>query len=106
MPADVSADMKPELFLNKLHACRHIYIWQDGVEPEQDPEWGQKELKRKQLIELVDYINQNHEGNLKDVMEFVTLHRWPRRCFEASWQTPRPHSLCTTLAHLQVHIRL
>ena len=60
-----------------MKACQRVFVWEDGLEPDDDPQWIEKERKRIQLEELVDYINQNprdifNEGNLRDVVDFVS----------------------------------
>eukprot|EP00299_Pterocystis_sp_00344_P012727 c6147_g1_i2.p1 GENE.c6147_g1_i2~~c6147_g1_i2.p1 ORF type:complete len:443 (-),score=87.23 c6147_g1_i2:59-1387(-) len=48
------------------------------AEGEDDPQLGQKELKRKQLVEVLDHINENqkalNEANMPNVMEFVSVN--------------------------------
>lgn len=76
---DVPASEKKALFVTKMKACQRMFVWQDGVEPGDDPQWPQKELKRQQLVSLVDYINASPKGtfdeeNMPIVVEFVATN--------------------------------
>eukprot|EP00300_Choanocystis_sp_HF-7_P030387 c39212_g1_i1.p1 GENE.c39212_g1_i1~~c39212_g1_i1.p1 ORF type:complete len:534 (+),score=131.11 c39212_g1_i1:59-1660(+) len=76
---DTSLEERPALFLTKMKACHRRFVWEDGLEPQDDPQWEAKEQKRIQLVELVDYINQNpknvfSEGNLQNVIDFVSTN--------------------------------
>lgn len=75
---DVPASQRPELFTQKLKACERMFLWQDLGNGDDDPEWAEKEMKREQLVELIDYINSNSkvfsEDNMAVVMEFVSVN--------------------------------
>eukprot|EP00301_Raphidiophrys_heterophryoidea_P013135 c20485_g1_i1.p1 GENE.c20485_g1_i1~~c20485_g1_i1.p1 ORF type:complete len:569 (-),score=108.00 c20485_g1_i1:413-2119(-) len=76
---DVPAGDRVSLFLRKLRACQRMFVWHDGVEPQDDPQWEVKELKRKQLVELVDFINQNSklvfvEDYFDDIVAFASVN--------------------------------
>eukprot|EP00301_Raphidiophrys_heterophryoidea_P014063 c2173_g1_i1.p1 GENE.c2173_g1_i1~~c2173_g1_i1.p1 ORF type:complete len:388 (-),score=127.27 c2173_g1_i1:645-1808(-) len=76
---DVSIMEKGPLFQRKLKACQRMYVWRDGVEPSEDTQWDAKETKRKQLIDLVDFINQNSkiafvEDYFGDIVEFAAVN--------------------------------
>jgi len=91
---DVTPGERANLFLTKLKACQRMFVWQDGVEPQDDSQWEMKELKRKQLVELVDFINQNSklvfvEDYFADIVEFASVNMF--RGFLAN-PTP-PHIL-------------
>ncbi len=49
---------------------------QQDIDEADDPEVDEKEMKRKQLVELLDYINSNQkvfdEENLEVVVDFVS----------------------------------
>lgn len=75
---DVPASERGDLFQKKLKACERMYFWQEGAEGDEDSHSAEKELKRKQLIELLDFINQNQsvfsEQNMPLIMEFVSIN--------------------------------
>jgi hypothetical protein len=77
--SDAPREERPELFVKKLKACEHMFVWHEGVEPDDDPQWKRKEIKRQHLVDLIEFISENPkiftEAVMPNIMEFVSFQK-------------------------------
>lgn len=71
---DASAANKSALLIHKLRLCSVLFDWNDstGATPEQVQRDGRaKEVKRQQLLELVEYIGKNKNIYTEQVLQEI-----------------------------------